>query len=136
MARTVRPELLKQFDLRGDSLEKKVEEYLEGDSLDNVEEILLDSIGDFEEDKIIVGTVVSVSADWVIVDVGYKAEGEVPKNHFEGARSMLETKSMSSSRKSMKLTAESCFPSAKRIASRAGNRWSTPTTRVTWSAAA
>ena len=85
MARTVRPELLKQFDLRGDSLEKKVEEYLEGDSLDNVEEILLDSIGDFEEDKIIVGTVVSVSDDWVIVDVGYKAEGEVPKNHFEGA---------------------------------------------------
>ncbi len=85
MARTVRPELLKQFDLRGDSLEKKVEEYLDGDSLDNVEEILLDSIGDFEEDKIIVGTVVSVSDDWVIVDVGYKAEGEVPKNHFEGA---------------------------------------------------
>ncbi len=80
-----RPELLKQFDLRGDTLEKKVEEYLDGNSLENVDEILRDSVGDFEEDKIIVGKVVSVSDDWVIVDVGYKAEGEVPRNHFEGA---------------------------------------------------
>ena len=82
---TARPDLLKKFDLRGDALEKEVEEFLGEDSLDNVEKTLLDSIGDFEEDKIIVGTVVSVSDDWVIVDVGYKAEGEVPKNHFEGA---------------------------------------------------
>jgi len=80
-----RPELLKQFDLRGDTLEKKVEEYLEGNSLENVDEILRDSVGDFEEDKIIAGKIVSVSDDWVIVDVGYKAEGEVPRNHFEGA---------------------------------------------------
>lgn len=80
-----RPELLKQFDLRGDALEEATEEFLGGSSLENVEEILIDSIGDFEEDKIIVGTVVSVSDDWVIVDVGYKAEGEVPRSHFEGA---------------------------------------------------
>jgi len=81
----VRPELLKQYDLQGDALEEATEKYLGGSSLENVEEILIESIGDFEEDKIIVGTVVSVSDDWVIVDVGYKAEGEVPKNHFEGA---------------------------------------------------
>jgi len=80
-----RPELLKQFDLRGDALEEATEEFLGGSSLENVEEILIESIGDFEEDKIIVGNVVSVSDDWVIVDVGYKAEGEVPRSHFEGA---------------------------------------------------
>ncbi|MEE2856470.1 MAG: S1 RNA-binding domain-containing protein [Planctomycetota bacterium] len=80
-----RSELLKQFDLRGDALEEGVKEFLGDSSLDNVDEILRESIGDFEEDKIIVGTVVSVSDDWVIVDVGYKAEGEVPKSHFEGA---------------------------------------------------
>ena len=81
----VRPELLKQYDLQGDALEEATEEFLGGSSLENVEEILIESIGDFEEDKIIVGKVVSVSDDWVIVDVGYKAEGEVPRSHFEGA---------------------------------------------------
>ncbi len=80
-----KPELLKQFDLRGESLEEKVREYLQGESVERVDEILRDSVVDFEEDKIITGKVVSVSSDWVIVDVGYKAEGEVPVNHFEGA---------------------------------------------------
>ena len=80
-----KPELLKQFDLRGESLEEKVREYLQGESVERVDEILRDSVVDFEEDKIITGRVVSVSSDWVIVDVGYKAEGEVPVSHFEGA---------------------------------------------------
>ncbi|MGE4618202.1 MAG: 30S ribosomal protein S1 [Planctomycetota bacterium] len=80
-----KPELLKQFDLRGDSLEAKVLDYLQGESVERVDEILRDSVVDFEEDKIITGKVVSVSTDWVIVDVGYKAEGEVPRSHFEGA---------------------------------------------------
>ncbi|MEE2889525.1 MAG: 30S ribosomal protein S1, partial [Planctomycetota bacterium] len=80
-----KPELLKQFDLRGESLEEKVREYLDGESVETVDEILRDSVVDFEEDKIITGKVVSVSSDWVIVDVGYKAEGEVPISHFEGA---------------------------------------------------
>ncbi|OUU23576.1 MAG: bifunctional 4-hydroxy-3-methylbut-2-enyl diphosphate reductase/30S ribosomal protein S1 [Planctomycetia bacterium TMED53] len=80
-----KPELLKQFDLRGESLDDKVNDYLQGDSIDKVDEILRDSVIDFEEEKIIQGKVVSISDDWVIVDVGYKAEGEVPKSHFEGA---------------------------------------------------
>ena len=80
-----KPELLKQFDLRGESLDDKVNDYLQGDSIDRVDEILRDSVIDFEEEKIIQGKVVSTSDDWVIVDVGYKAEGEVPRSHFEGA---------------------------------------------------
>ena len=80
-----KPELLKQFDLKGDSLEDKVNDFLQGDSIDKVDEILRDSVIDFEEEKIIQGKVVSISDDWVIVDVGYKAEGEVPRSHFEGA---------------------------------------------------
>ncbi|NRA75602.1 MAG: 30S ribosomal protein S1, partial [Planctomycetes bacterium] len=64
---------------------EKVREYLQGESVETVDEILRDSVVDFEEDKIITGKVVSVSSDWVIVDVGYKAEGEVPISHFEGA---------------------------------------------------
>mgnify|MGYP000433333729 CR=1 FL=1 len=80
-----KPELLKQFELRGEALEEKVREYFQGESLETVDEILRDSVVDFEEDKIITGKVVSVSSDWVIVDVGYKAEGEVPLSHFEGA---------------------------------------------------
>ena len=34
-----KPELLKQFDLKGDSLEDKVNDFLQGDSIDKVDEI-------------------------------------------------------------------------------------------------
>ena len=47
-----KPELLKQFDLMGDSLEDKVNDFLQGDSIDKVDEILRDSVIDFEEEKI------------------------------------------------------------------------------------
>ena len=44
-----KPELLKQFDLRGEALEEKVREYLQGESVEPVDELLRDSVVDFEE---------------------------------------------------------------------------------------
>ena len=118
-----KPELLKQFELRGEALEEKVREYFQGESLETVDEILRDSVVDFEEDKIITGKVVSVSSDWVIVDVGYKAEGEVPLSHFEGAEVNAGDE--------VDVLIEEVDEIDGRIVSRAGNKSSRLTTKAT-----
>jgi len=78
-----RSELLKQFDISREGLEKKLDEALGGERTDRLEGLVRDSVRDFEVDKIIRGRVVSISDDFIMVDVGYKSEGIVPRSHFE-----------------------------------------------------
>ena len=77
-------ELLKQFDINNDELDKQVENALGTVDSDQIDNLVRDSVKDFEVDKVTTGTVVSVSNDVVMVDVGYKSEGVVPRNHFDG----------------------------------------------------
>ena len=78
-----RSELLKQFDMGRDKLQEELEKILGGEKTDVLEGMLTDSVQDFETDKIISGKVVSISDDFIMVDVGYKSEGIVPRSHFE-----------------------------------------------------
>jgi len=78
-----RSELLKQFDMGRDRLEEELLKVLGGDETVQLEGLVKDSVKDFEVDKIIQGRVVSISDECVMVDVGYKSEGIVPRNHFE-----------------------------------------------------
>lgn len=46
-------------------------------------EVYSESFRDFEEGEIVKGTVVKVSNDEVLVDIGYKSEGYIPASEFE-----------------------------------------------------
>jgi len=78
-----RSELLKQFDMGRDRLEEELLKVLGGDETVELEGLVKDSVKDFEVDKIIQGRVVSITDECVMVDVGYKSEGIVPRSHFE-----------------------------------------------------
>ncbi|HSM92274.1 MAG TPA: S1 RNA-binding domain-containing protein, partial [Anaeromyxobacteraceae bacterium] len=38
--------------------------------------------GPVEEGKVVSGTVIQVAKDFVVIDIGYKSEGQVPLNEF------------------------------------------------------
>lgn len=83
-------ELLKQFAISDDALAAQFEQ-----AMGTIDEAALDgffqeSVGDIEVDAIVQGTVVSVTKDSVMVDVGYKSEGVVPLDHFEDPSAVVE----------------------------------------------
>jgi len=47
---------------------------------------------ELKEGEIVNGTVVAVSKDYVVVDIGYKSEGQVPLNEFVGADGQVSVK--------------------------------------------
>lgn len=75
----------------GDSL-KNSEESLEETSKRITEEIeeekiffnedVISDLSQYEEGKIVRGTIIAVKGDSVFVDIGYKSEGEIPKTEF------------------------------------------------------
>jgi small subunit ribosomal protein S1 len=47
---------------------------------------------ELKEGEIVTGTVVAVQKDYVVVDIGYKSEGQVPLNEFVGADGSVSVK--------------------------------------------
>jgi small subunit ribosomal protein S1 len=47
---------------------------------------------ELKEGEIVTGTVVAVQKDYVVVDIGYKSEGQVPLNEFVGADGSVTVK--------------------------------------------
>ena len=78
-----RNELLKQFDIEGEELEKQVSQIAGDLSDDRIQKVYQKSVQDFTEDTILKGRVIEVTDDEVVVDVGFKAEGIVPRDHFD-----------------------------------------------------
>jgi len=54
---------------------------------DSAEELLLDSLEDankqFDVNQIVEGKIVEINEEFVVVDVGFKSEGAIPKNEWE-----------------------------------------------------
>ncbi|MFN7625851.1 MAG: S1 RNA-binding domain-containing protein, partial [Pirellula sp.] len=54
---------------------------------DAAEELLLDSLEDankqFDVNQIVEGKIVEINEEFVVVDVGFKSEGAIPKNEWE-----------------------------------------------------
>jgi len=69
--------------LEDDSLEDE----LAGMFGDSAEELLLDSLEDankqFDVNQIVEGKIVEINEEFVVVDVGFKSEGAIPKNEWE-----------------------------------------------------
>ncbi len=53
-------------------------------SREEMDKLYSDTMKNFQEGKVISGTVISISSDTVMLDVGYKSEGFVPLNEFSG----------------------------------------------------
>ena len=41
--------------------------------------------GPIEEGKVVSGTVIQLTKDYAVIDIGYKSEGQVPMNEFAPA---------------------------------------------------
>jgi len=76
-------DIVKQFSLSQEQLNKEVEEAMCGIDFENMTQLYEDSTKEFEPDKIVQGKVLNINNDSVIIDVGYKSEGEVPISEFE-----------------------------------------------------
>ena len=78
--------------------ETKVEEI--DDSIDDLENKTMEELMDiyesnlkkFEEGQVVKGVVISVSKDMVLVDVGYKTEGQVPLHEFTDEKGNVNVK--------------------------------------------
>ncbi len=74
--------LLKKFDADPEALEQEVRNLLEGSPSQELERRYEESVRDFKPNTVVKGKVVRVYGDNVVVDVGYKSEGIVPKHEF------------------------------------------------------
>lgn len=83
-------EILKQFSISDELLESELKTALGTVDDSQLETYFQESVHDIEIDSIVQGTVVSVTKDAVMVDVGYKSEGIVPIEHFEDPSSVKE----------------------------------------------
>ncbi len=76
-------ELVKAYSISVEDLDKEIAEAMGEISNEDMPKLYEDSTEEFEPDKIVQGKVLSVSNDSVVVDVGYKSEGEIPLQEFE-----------------------------------------------------
>jgi small subunit ribosomal protein S1 len=77
-------ELLKQFAIDPERLDREVQEALAGTTDSQVSHLYEESVKDFAIDTVVKGRVIKVLNNEVLVDVGYKSEGVVPLHEFEG----------------------------------------------------
>jgi len=76
-------ELLKRFSLPEEALDRAVAEAMGNLATERVSELYNESVRDFAPNALINGTILRVVADDVMVDIGYKSEGVVPRFEFE-----------------------------------------------------
>src|SRR5437870_3019675 len=85
--------LLRQYDLAEAELQQELEAaFSSPETGSSVEHWLRDEAQSFEVNKIITGKVVNVVGDDVLVDVGYKSEGMIPRGEWydEGLDKIVE----------------------------------------------
>ena len=76
--------LIQEIGTEDGTVEDMLKEALgEIDKADYMDEVLGDEIAKFKSGEILTGKIVGVNKDFVIIDVGLKSEGQVPKIEFE-----------------------------------------------------
>lgn len=76
-------DVLVDYGIDREEVEKEVAASLQGLSGEELEKRLDESVRDYSVNTILEGRVVSVGPDEVMVDVGYKSEGSVPRHEWE-----------------------------------------------------
>lgn len=75
--------IVKKYSLPEDEIEKQAAELMGEVAKESLGTIYEDTIKNFEPEHIVHGRVVSIVGDSVIIDVGYKSEGEIPLSEFD-----------------------------------------------------
>ncbi|WP_372371606.1 30S ribosomal protein S1 [Candidatus Uabimicrobium sp. HlEnr_7] len=76
-------DVVKRLSIEQDTLEKEVAEAMGEIASEDMAQLYDDSTKEFEPDKIVQGKVINVTNDVVVIDVGYKSEGEVSASEFD-----------------------------------------------------
>ncbi len=76
-------DVLADFGISTDEIEKELQQSLHGLSGEELEKNLDESVKEFTVNTILEGRVVGVYGDDVMVDIGYKSEGEVARHEWE-----------------------------------------------------
>lgn len=76
-------DLVKQYSISLEDLEKELAEAMQDVSSEHMPTLYEESTKEFEPDKIVQGKVLNINGDTVVVDVGYKSEGEIPASEFD-----------------------------------------------------
>jgi small subunit ribosomal protein S1 len=74
------------------SMPEMVEEEEKEESMEELLGIYESSLKKFEEGQVVTGTVISVARDMVLVDVGYKSEGQIPIQEFIDEQGNVDVK--------------------------------------------
>ena len=77
-------DIFAEFGIDREQIEKEVVSSLSGLSGQELEKELDESVKEYNVNTILEGRVVSVHNDEVMVDVGYKSEGVIPRSEWEG----------------------------------------------------
>jgi len=76
-------DILAEYGIDRDAIDQEVQQSLQGLSGEELEKQLDESVKDYSVNTILEGRVVSLSSDEVMVDVGYKSEGAIPRYEWE-----------------------------------------------------
>jgi small subunit ribosomal protein S1 len=76
-------DVLADYGISKEEVDSELQQSLQGLSSEALEKDLDESVKDFAVNTILEGRVVSIYDDEVMVDVGYKSEGAVPRNEWE-----------------------------------------------------
>jgi small subunit ribosomal protein S1 len=76
-------DILAELNIDKDEIEREVQKSLQSVTTEDLEQRLDESVQDFSVNSVIEGTVVNVGDDEVMVDVGYKSEGVVPRYEWD-----------------------------------------------------
>ncbi len=72
--------------------DKKIDPDDENLSMEDLMELYDESFKRFEEGEVVAGTIISMDKDYVLVDVGYKSEGQIRVSEFYDEEGNLSTK--------------------------------------------
>ena len=75
-------DILSDFGIDPEEIERELEESMQGLTGEDLERSLDESVKDYTVNTILEGRVVSVASDEVMVDVGYKSEGAIPRHEW------------------------------------------------------
>ncbi|MFQ5965286.1 MAG: 30S ribosomal protein S1 [Candidatus Scalinduaceae bacterium] len=78
----VNRDVLSEYNIKQEEIEKELEEVIESDSFENIDEIYNNSIKNFELGAILKGRIMDLLGNDVVIDTGYKSEGIVPLSEF------------------------------------------------------
>ena len=76
-------DVLKEYDIPEEEIEKEIAELIESYDFDKIEEVYNNSIKNFELGMILKGEILGIIGNDVVIDTGYKSEGIIPLSEFD-----------------------------------------------------